>query len=814
MAKFKIESELDFKGVEVGAREIDRRITALRKSSSTLNKELARTGDIKFKSGATKDLQRALDLAKAKASQLERELNKAMASGKSPKSIIDLQTQLIKAKSQVTSLEGEMAKIGTSLNNVNKSGSGMNEMLANWGNFANVLGGIKTVLDPIIGLIKTAVGTAVNLAKTFASNFMDAYDQIARSNLTLKNTLLDGQQGINDFNNAIKGSAPVIRAQAGELREMGATLASYSNLTGKETFRLVNAINNVGDAMGATLDQQKAFALALGQAQTAGKLMAQDFNQMSQTALGKQFKNALISAKNEMLGINVTAESMTEKLQKGGVSASDLANVFGSDWVTKMAAAEKAQKGIEVSTGMVTDQLKQGKIPVEDFIKVFGEDFVQKLTDAANSQKEGAITAENFRTKMSEGAFTVDVMNKALDKFVQQGNELPQVFSTFSQVREAVKNGFYTGAVTGFQESVKDSAGTLTDFGTKASEFAEGAGLQLGRALGDAAQKVLDFIDANGGIEGVFSNLSSWASDVIEKFQSMANNILVVIGNLLSLKYGKKELENMGFQVDQTTGMVTGWKAKTDEQKQAQDKLNASVGAAANPTQKLIGGAQGAKDAMGELRPKIDETKGSADKAKTSFEQLLPSFNGAKKGADNTKQGVKQLVPAMGDLQGSAKETSKKLDLVATNRTVSVDTSSAQGALQDLSNWALAAKDYLGGVLSAIGGGWFSTMREAAQLVKDVFKSEEFEAKVNVVQGEVDIDTDGVQEVTKAMSYTAENAGFVDNMFRGVSFARPSTSNNQTIGDINITVQSSEPTAVVDEIKTMLRRNGINLRFT
>ncbi|MFD2821578.1 tape measure protein [Paraglaciecola chathamensis] len=631
MAKtYTIKTQLDGKDVDIGLQKINSLIKATTQNGNALNKALKVSGDMSKGVKSTNELKKALSLAEDRSKGLRKELAAAKLSGASANTVADLTAKLKRSDAEAQNLKNSLKGVGQD------GGSNGVSMLTTFSKIGNVVTGIKAGID----LVGSAIGKVTEIAGNFGKGFVAQYDAMAISSLTLKNTLADGEKGLREYNAEFEKAPPLVRAQKKELDAFAATISSYSKVTGKEAFAIANAVNAVGDSVGATMEQQQGFTTALGQAMTAGKLMAQDFNQMSQTALGTQFKTALINAANEMRGVGMSSQDLSKQLQEGKVKSVEFSNVFGSDWTTKMAAAMQAQTGLKTSVSMVNDALKNGKISTELFAKVLGDDYLNKLLASKNATQEGAITQENFRQAMEDGAFSTDVLNAAIDKFIQKGETLPQTFNTFAQVREAVTNGFYTGAVEGFMSKMVDSKGTLNEFGTEATNFATGSGKQLGEAIGIAADKVRQFIEANGGMEGIFVKIGEWTGGAISAFKQWANDILIVIGNFMGMTKSQKELEAMGFTIDQTTGMVNGWRAVTQKMKDEQAAATKKVSEGISPLQDFSrfskDAAKGAKD----LGDKANASKSGLDNAKRGAEGITPSF---KKAAEETKKASDKL---------------------------------------------------------------------------------------------------------------------------------------------------------------------------
>ena len=378
--KYVIQAELETKGVLSNAREAQREINNIGRLAKEMNKNAQITGSVTMKDKGIKETQRALNLAKQNVDNLTKALANAKMSGATQKQVQALESQLVKAQTQATRLSTELSKIGSEKGSglsgaVDKMKSAGGSLLGTFSKVGNVVSGISSA----IGLVSGGISKATDLVGGFANTLMDTYDRQVQSQKTLSTTLADGAKGYEQFNAHIDKGNLLLKSQKNDLNELGATISSYTKISGDEAYKTVNAINAVGDSLGLGMDTQKQFTYGLAQALGSGTLHAQDFNQMMQSALGAQFRDMLIQAANEMQNVGMTAEQLPDALKKGKVEADLLANTFGDNWATKMAKAQTSLKGIEVSAGGVKRMLKDGQLSVQDFTNVFGDDFTSRL---------------------------------------------------------------------------------------------------------------------------------------------------------------------------------------------------------------------------------------------------------------------------------------------------------------------------------------------------------------------------------------------------------------------------------------------------
>lgn len=499
--KYVIQAELDTSGVLKNARDAQKEINNIGRLAKETNKNAQITGSVTMKDKGIKETQRALNLAKQNVDSLTKALANAKMSGATQKQVQALETQLIKAQTQATRLSTELSKIGDGGKSgfmsgaIEKVKTAGGSMLGAFSKVGNVVSGISAGW----GLVSGAVSTATGYVGGYANRLMDTYDIQKQAQKTLSTTLSDGAKGYENFNKHIDSGNSLLKSQKNDLNELGAMISSYMKTSGDEAYKTVNAINAIGDSLGLNMDTQKQFTYGLSQALGSGTLHAQDFNQMMQSALGAQFRDMLIQAANEMQNVGLKAEQLPDALKKGKVEADLLANTFGDDWAKKMAKAQTSLKGVEVSTGGVNRMLKNGQLSVQDFTKVFGDDFTNQLLNAMNTTTDGAVTMDNFKQKMEDGAFSTDVMNRAIQLFQQKGEQLASAGpSTWGQIREMISNGFNTSSLEGFRKGMGDTGLDMATLGNNATEMSSVVGSQLGQMAGQAVGALTQIIDKNG----------------------------------------------------------------------------------------------------------------------------------------------------------------------------------------------------------------------------------------------------------------------------------------------------------------------------
>jgi tape measure domain-containing protein len=695
--KYVIQAELDTKGVLSNARQAQREINNIGRLAKETNKNAQITGSVTMKDKGIKETQRALNLAKQNVDNLTKALANAKMSGATQKQVQALESQLVKAQTQATRLSTELSKIGS------EKGSGLSgavdkvkgygsNMLSTFSKIGNIVGGVNAG----IGLVTGAVSKATDLVGGFANNLMDTYDRQIQAQKTLSTTLSDGAKGYEQFNGHIDKGNLLLKSQKNDLNELGATISSYTKISGDEAYKTVNAINAVGDSLGLGMDAQKQFTYGLAQALGSGTLHAQDFNQMMQSALGAQFRDMLIQAANEMQNVGLTAEQLPDALKKGKVEANLLANTFGDNWASKMAEAQTSLKGIEVSTGGVKRMLKDGQLSVQDFTNVFGDGFSSALLNAMNATSDGAVTMENFKDKMEDGVFSTEVMNRAMELFQQKGEQLASNGpSTWGQIREMISNGFNTSALDGFRKGLGDTGLDMSTLGNNATQMSSIVGSQLGKMAGQAVGAVTKIIDKNkdGKVSNEemedavndakdavtnffnkinFTSISGFLTkigngiDELVRFYNWANDAYGAVQNLLSASRqvgGNTGLlgKALGFRKNSTWGDAFsdfhwGWLTSNidplglkENQGLGQKILGSRNGQIPLDLQFFAGGREAINKAVESVQPYTRGSKGTT---------VTPSIGTQ----DNSKQDIKIYVQSSADGKKIAKEIYNKLE--------------------------------------------------------------------------------------------------------------------------------------------------------
>lgn len=224
---------------------------------------------------------------------------------------------------------------------------------------------------------------------------------------------------------------------------------------------------------------------------------------LSDGANGYKRFNSYIDSGSELL------KSQRNDLNELGSTISGYTSLTG-DQAFKIVNSINA---VGDSLGLTMDTQKQfsyglaqalgsGTLHAQDFNQIMqsalGAQFRDMLIQAYNEINHTSIGMGEFKQAMEDGAIGTDVMNLALDKFQQKGNELVSSGpSTWGQIREMITNGFNTSALDGFRKGLGDTGVDMSNLGNNATTMASTIGSQLGQMAGKAVGALTQIIDKN-----------------------------------------------------------------------------------------------------------------------------------------------------------------------------------------------------------------------------------------------------------------------------------------------------------------------------
>lgn len=342
--------------------------------------------------------------------------------------------------------------------------------------------------------------------------------------------------------------------------------------------------------------------------------------------------------------------------------------------------------------------LGSGALHAQDFNQIMqsalGAQFRDMLIEAYNEINHTSIGMGEFKQAMEDGAIGTDVMNLALDKFQQKGNELASSGpSTWGQIREMISNGFDTGALDGFRKGLGDTGVDMASLGNNATEMSTIVGNQLGQMAGLAVGALTQIIDKNKdgkvsskemedavndakeavtkffnkinltSIEGFLGKIGSGINKLM-KLYNWANNAYGAVQNLLNASRdigGNTGLigKALGFRKNSTWGDAFSdfhWLTSNidplglkENQGLGQKLLGSRNGQIPLDLQFFAGGREAINKAVGAVQPYTRASKGTTAQSNIGTQ-------------DNSQQDIKIYVQSSADGQKIAKEIYNKLE--------------------------------------------------------------------------------------------------------------------------------------------------------
>lgn len=485
-----------------------------------------------------------------------------------------------------------------------------------------------------------------------------------------------------------------------KMKSAGGSLLGTFSKVGNIVSGISSAIDLVSGGISKVVDLTSGFANNLmstydRQVQAQKSLTAT----LSDGAEGYKKFNSYIDSGSSLL------KSQRNDLNELGSTISGYTSLTG-DQAFKIVNSINA---VGDSLGLTMDTQKQfsyglaqalgsGALHAQDFNQIMqsalGAQFRDMLIEAYNEINHTSIGMGEFKQAMEDGAIGTDVMNLALDKFQQKGNELVSSGpSTWGQIREMISNGFDTGALDGFRKGLGDTGIDMASLGNNATEMSTIVGNQLGQMAGLAVGALTQIIDKNKdgkvsskemedavndakeavtkffnkinltSIEGFLSKIGSGINKLM-KLYNWANNAYGAVQNLLNASRdigGNTGLigKALGFRKNSTWGDAFSdfhWLTSNidplglkENQGLGQKLLGSRNGQIPLDLQFFAGGREAINKAVGAVQPYTRASKGTSAQSNIGTQ-------------DNSQQDIKIYVQSSADGQKIAKEIYNKLE--------------------------------------------------------------------------------------------------------------------------------------------------------
>jgi hypothetical protein len=553
---------------------------------------------------------------------------------------------------------------------------------------------------------------ALNLAKQNVDNLTKALANAKMSGATqkqvqaLESQLVKAQTQATRLNTELAkvGSQNIqssgLSGAVDKMKSAGGSLLGTFSKVGNVVSGISSAIGLVSGGISKVVDLTSGFANNLmstydRQVQAQKSLTAT----LSDGAEGYKKFNSYIDLGSSLL------KSQRNDLNELGSTISGYTSLTG-DQAFKIVNSINA---VGDSLGLTMDTQKQfsyglaqalgsGALHAQDFNQIMqsalGAQFRDMLIEAYNEINHTSIGMGEFKQAMEDGAIGTDVMNLALDKFQQKGNELASSGpSTWGQIREMISNGFDTGALDGFRKGLGDTGIDMASLGNNATEMSTIVGSQLGQMAGLAVGALTQIIDKNKdgkvsnkemedavndakeavtkffnkinltSIEGFLGKIGSGINKLM-KLYNWANNAYGAVQNLLNASRdigGNTGLigKALGFRKNSTWGDAFSdfhWLTSNidplglkENQGLGQKLLGSRNGQIPLDLQFFAGGREAINKAVGAVQPYTRASKGTTAQSNIGTQ-------------DNSQQDIKIYVQSSADGQKIAKEIYNKLE--------------------------------------------------------------------------------------------------------------------------------------------------------
>lgn len=797
MAKYVIDTELNNRALSAGVRGINQQMNSLTRSAREFNKEFEKSGKKSDKKKAIQDMAQAISLADEKVKKLSADLEAMQAKG-NIKGIAKAEADLRNAQTQAKALRREFDAMGGNTSRLSGIFGSLKSKISSAMDskpvaaLKSTLGGIGTVAQgstklAIAGLkgmanaAKFAVSSLAKIGGVAAVSFgalsksaMSTYDEIARGSRAMGNSLSDGAKGAADFQNGIKAMGAAGMADMGSLTDIAKNLSSALNMNGKEALKMSTGILDIGTSFGMSKDKIESFGLVSSQIFSAGKLMAEDYNQL----------------------IDAGAAGPIKK------------------WIAEHNTA--------------------------------------------------GITMDNFKQKVNDGAVTADMYKEAIDSLSAQFKGAGQEVMTFGDAFENAKKAMDMSFIESMKSEFGDLGISINDMADSLADFATGAGQAAAAFLGGAWQAVSPFVsELQSGFDGLSFSVGEIARAIgVDLFTAIGNLMpnmseLQVYSDLLSgawdflMSIITQITSLMGTFIDAFMkaagwiGETGGATEKVNEDWSILQGLIGPLAAALQPLIEFLGQTagqlfQGAMQALafmeksGLLKDVLDLLGGIIETVVNTVKNLISHFikssglmdenSGAGKHLKGIMEGLKRIWddigPTIERVGGKIGDVIGKIfDIITAILDWITNSGLLEWAIKSLLDWIelfvdMASRwlDTIKGIARGIGDAWNAIFKSADNQQKE----DEFTYNISTNVEEEPDPFAGISDI----QYFTKASGVMDALnsamgtFSGATRATNNTGGN-TYGDVNISIDGArDPNAIMGQFKTVMRKNGYNLKYS
>lgn len=797
MAKYVIDTELNNRALSAGVRGINQQMNSLTRSAREFNKEFEKSGKKSDKKKAMQDMAQAISLADEKVKKLTADLEAMEAKG-NIKGINKAEADLRNAKTQAAALRREMDAMNKSAGggatgfarlkaakDAAMNSAPVKALSASFKGLSAVASGSATVIKTGFNGMKNAasfaIGTITKMSAAAAAGLgllgksaMNTYDEITRGNRALSNSLTDGANGANEFQGEIKKLGAAGLADMGSLTDIAKNLASSINLSGKEAFKMATGILDIGTAFGMSKQQIEQFGLVSSQIFSAGKLMAGDYNQLIASGAAGPIRKWIAEHNNA----GITMDNFKEKINDGEVTV-------------------ELYKGALEALGIEFKGAGQD-------VQTFGDAF-------ENSMKALDMSfIESMKTEFADLGLTLDSLSDTMGNFTTQVGEAAAAFL-----------GGAWQAVSPFVAQLQEGFDGLS---FSASEIARIMGVDLFTAIGNLIPNMQQMQVFSDLLSGAWDLLMSILTQITSLINTFVNSLMEGAGWLdengqatgrLNEQWGMLQgvigalvaaLQPLISFLGQTVGQLI------DGAVQLLDWTNKS-GLLTSVIQILSSIIEGAVKVVKALANGFMEAAGLTDKNSEASKRLTNIVDGLKRIWEMLVPVLSKIAHVIGNVIGVIFNIITAIgQWVANNRVLETALGILLRGIENFVNIASGFLDTIRGIASAIGEAWNAIFKSA----DDQQKEDEFTYNISTNVEEEPDPFAGISDI----QYFTKASGVMDALnsamgtFSGATRATSHTGGN-TYGDVNINIDGAQdPNAIMGQFKSVMRKNGYNLKYS
>lgn len=795
MAKYVIDTELNNRALSAGVRGINQQMNSLTRSAREFNKEFEKSGKKSDKKKAIQDMAQAISLADEKVKKLSADLEAMQAKG-NIKGINKAEADLRNAKTQAAALRREMEAMNKSAGggatgfarlkaakDAAMNSAPVKALSASFKGLSAVASGSATVIKAgFNGIAKAAqfgIGTLAKISGTAAAGLgllgksaMNTYDEITRGNRALTNSLTDGAKGANEFQGEVKKLGAAGLADMGSLTDIAKNLASSMSLSGKEAFKMSTGILDIGTAFGMTKDQIEHFGLVSSQIFSAGKLMAQDYNQLiASGAAGPIAK--WISAHNDA---GITMDNFKEKVNNGEVSA----DLYRAALEALSGEFKGAGQKVETFGDAFQNSMKALDMSFIESMKTEFADLGLTLDDISDSMV-------NFTTEV--GKVAAAFLRGGWDAIAPFVSELQQGFDGLSFSVSEIARSMGVDLFTAIGNLIPNMSElqVYSDLLSGAWDFMMSLITQITSLIGtliDAFMKAAGWIDETGGATKKVNE--DWAI-----LQGLIGPLAAALQPLIEF------LGQTAGQLFQGAMQALAFMEKSGLLKDVLDLLGGIIETVVNTVKNLIS--------------HFIKSSGLMDENSGAGKHLKGIMEGLKKIWDDIGPTIERVGGKIGYVIGKIFEIiGAILDWITNSGLLEWALKMLLRGIENFVDRVAGFLDIISGIARAIGEAWdaiFKSADEQQEVSVDYNVSSDIEDEPDPFAGLADI-----QYFTKA-SGVMDALNSAMGSFRGATMASKTTGAT-TYGDFNVTIDGAQnPQAIMTEFKGLMRKNGYPLKY-